>query len=103
MFQAVPFVTLCVWCHAGAMDPKDFLAEAQIMKKLWHKNLIQLYAVSTVEEPVYIITELMKNGSLLKYLQGLYSSYSVITLHLRVRMLQILSQHSGLCTPKGIL
>lgn len=54
----------------GTMDPKDFLAEAQIMKKLRHPKLIQLYAVCTMEEPIYIITELMKNGSLLEYLQG---------------------------------
>lgn len=52
------------------MDPKDFLAEAQIMKKLRHNKLIQLYAVCTMEEPIYIITELMKNGSLLEFLQG---------------------------------
>ncbi|XP_072403212.1 tyrosine-protein kinase Src42A isoform X1 [Diabrotica undecimpunctata] len=54
----------------GTMDPKDFLAEAQIMKKLRHRKLIQLFAVCTVEEPIYIITELMRNGSLLEYLQG---------------------------------
>jgi fyn-related kinase len=57
-------------CFAGTMDPKDFLAEAQIMKKLRHTKLIQLYAVCTMEEPIYIITELMKNGSLLEFLQG---------------------------------
>ena len=55
---------------AGTMDPRDFLTEAQIMKKLRHPKLIQLYAVCTLEEPIYIITELMKNGSLLEYLQG---------------------------------
>merc|ERR1719461_1335434 len=54
----------------GTMDPKDFLSEAQIMKKLRHPRLIQLYAVCTAEEPIYIITELMSNGSLLEYLQG---------------------------------
>ncbi|CAG7830752.1 unnamed protein product [Allacma fusca] len=54
----------------GTMDPKDFLAEAQIMKKLRHPKLIQLYAVCTLEEPIFIITELMKNGSLLEYLSG---------------------------------
>ncbi|KAI1897431.1 hypothetical protein AGOR_G00083220 [Albula goreensis] len=53
----------------GTMDPQDFLREAQIMKRLRHPKLIQLYAVCTVEEPIYIITELMKNGSLLEYLQ----------------------------------
>ncbi|GAB0100527.1 Tyrosine-protein kinase [Sergentomyia squamirostris] len=55
---------------SGTMDPKDFLAEAQIMKKLRHAKLIQLYAVCTMEEPIYIITELMKHGSLLEYLQN---------------------------------
>ncbi|XP_035384956.1 tyrosine-protein kinase SRK2 [Electrophorus electricus] len=53
----------------GSMDSQDFLREAQIMKKLRHPKLIQLYAVCTVEEPIYIITELMSNGSLLEYLQ----------------------------------
>lgn len=52
------------------MDPKDFLAEAQIMKKLRHQKLIQLYAVCTQDEPIYIVTELMRHGSLLEYLQG---------------------------------
>jgi len=54
----------------GTMDPKDFLAEAQIMKKLRHPKLIQLYAVCTQDEPIYIVTELMRHGSLLEYLQG---------------------------------
>jgi len=98
VFLAMSIVNLCIWCHTETMDPEDFLAEAEIMKKLQHKNLIQLYAVCTMEEPILIITELMKNGSLLQYLQGLYSSYSVLTLHLRVYTIQILSQHSGLCT-----
>ncbi|XP_048062130.1 tyrosine-protein kinase SRK2 [Megalobrama amblycephala] len=53
----------------GTMDPKDFLREAQIMKKLRHPKLIQLYAVCTMEEPIYIITELMSHGSLQEYLQ----------------------------------
>ncbi|XP_017157623.1 tyrosine-protein kinase FRK [Poecilia reticulata] len=51
------------------MDPEDFLAEAQLMKRLRHPKLIQLYAVCTMEEPIYIITELMKHGSLLDYLR----------------------------------
>ena len=71
------------------MDPKDFLSEAHIMKRLRHPKLIQvcvnwvifdnpnfnqhffpqLYAVCTLEEPIYIVTELMKFGSLLEYLQ----------------------------------
>ncbi len=62
--------TLPISLPAGTMDPKDFLAEAQIMKKLRHPKLIQLYAVCTQDEPIYIVTELMRHGSLLEYLQG---------------------------------
>ena len=39
------------------------------MKKLQHARLIQLYAVCSQEEPIYIVTELMEGGALLKYLQ----------------------------------
>jgi serine/threonine protein kinase len=65
-----------ICCHGyhrtclGSMNPTDFLAEASIMKKLKHSNLIQLYAVCTIEEPIYIVTELMQHGSLLDYLQS---------------------------------
>ncbi|KAM5257200.1 tyrosine-protein kinase FRK [Ctenodactylus gundi] len=54
----------------GSMDPTDFLREAQIMKGLRHPKLIQLYAVCTLEDPIYIITELMRHGSLQEYLQN---------------------------------
>jgi fyn-related kinase len=52
----------------GTMPVADFMAEAVIMKKIRHPKLIQLYAVCTDTEPIYIVTELMKNGSLLDYL-----------------------------------
>lgn len=54
---------------SGRMNTKEFLIEADTMKKLKHVNLIRLYGVCTLEEPIYIITELMKNGSLLDYLR----------------------------------
>ena len=54
----------------GTMSAHEFLQEAALMKKLRHPKLIQLYAVCTKEEPIYIITELMKHGSLLEYLRG---------------------------------
>ena len=54
----------------GTMSPSEFLQEASIMKRLRHPKLIQLYAACTKEEPIYIITELMKYGSLLEYLRG---------------------------------
>ena len=54
----------------GTMSVEEFLQEASIMKKLRHPKLIQLYAVCTKEEPIYIVTELMKYGSLLEFLRG---------------------------------
>ncbi|KAG7261434.1 hypothetical protein CRUP_015571 [Coryphaenoides rupestris] len=42
----------------GTMSPEAFLEEAQIMKRLRHDKLVQLYAVVS-EEPIYIITEFM--------------------------------------------
>ena len=54
----------------GTMSPHEFLQVAALMKKLRHPKLIQLYAVCTKEEPIYIITEFMKHGSLLDYLRN---------------------------------
>lgn len=53
----------------GTMDVNDFVREAAVMKKIHHPNLLQLYAVCTLQEPIYIVTELMKYGSLLEYLR----------------------------------
>lgn len=54
----------------GTMKPGAFLEEAEIMKKLIHPKLVQLFAVCSREEPIYIVAELMENGSLLEYLRG---------------------------------
>ena len=54
----------------GMMPVQEFLHEAQLMISFRHPKLIQLYAVCTIEEPIYIVTELMKHGSLLDYLRN---------------------------------
>lgn len=69
-----------LWNHTTAVAVKmlkqDYVSMqelpqvASVMKKLRHQKLIQLYAMCTKEEPIYIITELMKHGSLLDYLRG---------------------------------
>lgn len=46
----------------GTMSPEAFLQEAQVMKKLRHEKLVQLYAVVS-EEPIYIVTEYMSQGN----------------------------------------
>ncbi|XP_045158663.1 tyrosine-protein kinase SRK3-like isoform X2 [Mercenaria mercenaria] len=52
----------------GTMTQQAFLAEAQIMKECRHDKLVRLYAVCSKEEPIYIVTELLKD-SLLNYLR----------------------------------
>ena len=54
----------------SSMAESDFLQEATLMKELRHPNILQLYAMCTKEQPFYIITELMKHGSLLEYLRN---------------------------------
>jgi len=54
----------------GAMSTQAFLQEAAIMKKFRHDRLVALYAVCSKHEPVYIVTEYMKNGSLLEFLRN---------------------------------
>ncbi|KAA0191174.1 Tyrosine-protein kinase Abl [Fasciolopsis buskii] len=51
------------------LNVNDFLKEASIMKKLRHRNLVQLLGVCTREPPLYLITEYMSNGNLLNYLR----------------------------------
>lgn len=53
----------------GTMSVDAFLQEAQIMKKLRHAKLVQLFAVCSGEEPILIVTELMLHGSLQEFLQ----------------------------------
>lgn len=52
----------------GTMTKEEFLKEARIMRAARHPKLVRLYAVCT-EDPIYIVTELMSNGSLLQYLR----------------------------------
>ncbi|XP_066300499.1 uncharacterized protein [Branchiostoma lanceolatum] len=52
-----------------AMPDDQFLKEADTMKKLQHRNIVQLLGVCTKEDPIYIITEFVCNGSLEHYLR----------------------------------
>jgi len=54
----------------GAMSAAAFLNEAKMMNRLRHPHLVQLLGVCAVDEPVYIITELMAHGSLRDYLRN---------------------------------
>ncbi|MEQ2233355.1 hypothetical protein ILYODFUR_020965 [Ilyodon furcidens] len=50
------------------MSVEAFMAEANMMKNLQHPRLVRLFAVVT-QEPIYIVTEYMENGSLVDYLK----------------------------------
>ena len=54
----------------GTTQPGAFLKEAEMMKKLIHPKLVQLYAVCSRAEPFYIVTELMTKGSLKEFIHG---------------------------------
>ncbi|XP_055964013.1 tyrosine-protein kinase Srms [Sorex fumeus] len=50
------------------MKPADLTQEIQTLKSLQHERLIRLHAVCSAGSPVYIVTELMRKGSLQAYL-----------------------------------
>ncbi|XP_061751583.1 tyrosine-protein kinase Lck isoform X2 [Nerophis ophidion] len=52
----------------GSMSAEAFLEEANMMKNLQHPRLVRLFAVVS-QEPIYIVTEYVENGSLLDYLK----------------------------------
>ncbi|XP_007524541.2 tyrosine-protein kinase Srms isoform X2 [Erinaceus europaeus] len=52
------------------MKLDDLAQEIRTLKSLRHERLIRLHAVCSTGEPVYIVTELMRKGSLQAYLGG---------------------------------
>ena len=61
--------TVTVKIHKShKMSQRNFLKMASLMKFLHHHRIISLCGVCTKEEPFYIITELLKQGTLLQYL-----------------------------------
>lgn len=55
---------------ADDLHQHAFQSEIQAMKKLRHKHILPLYAVASLGDPVYIITELMPKGNLPELLRG---------------------------------
>lgn len=62
-------VAIKVIARDDLLHQHTFRAEIQAMKKLRHKHILALYAVASVGDPVYIITELMPKGNLLELLR----------------------------------
>ncbi|XP_045050703.1 protein-tyrosine kinase 6 isoform X5 [Desmodus rotundus] len=64
-------VAIKVIARDDLLHQHAFQSEVRAMKKLRHKHVLALYAVASVGDPVYIITELMAKGSLLELLRGM--------------------------------
>ena len=64
----------------GVAPVSKFLRKVAQMRELRHPKIVQLYAVCTNEQPIYVITELMKHGSLLEYLRGERGSLKLLQL-----------------------
>nr|XP_045220078.1 protein-tyrosine kinase 6 [Macaca fascicularis] len=62
-------VAIKVISRDNLLHQQTLQSEIQAMKKLRHKHILALYAVVSVGDPVYIITELMGKGSLLELLR----------------------------------
>jgi len=61
-----------------SMDEKiKFLREANVMMRLKHKNVIQLYGVCVYDDPIWIVLECAEGGDLLKRLQKSKTSTSL--------------------------
>lgn len=52
-----------------SMGVEEFMREAQVMKKMQHKNLVRLIGVCSAELPMYIVTEMVPHGDMLSYLR----------------------------------
>uniref|UniRef100_A0A1X7TCN4 Tyrosine-protein kinase n=1 Tax=Amphimedon queenslandica TaxID=400682 RepID=A0A1X7TCN4_AMPQE len=61
-------VDVAIKIMEGALNEDDLIKEAILMQKFQHDNLVKLCGVCIRQRSVYIITELMVNGSLLQYL-----------------------------------
>jgi len=54
---------------AGRHVGRSVSRRGKIMNRLRHPHLVRLLGVCTVDEPIYVITELMVHGSLRDYLR----------------------------------
>ncbi|KAF7460878.1 Hypothetical predicted protein [Marmota monax] len=62
-------VAIKVISRDNLLHQNTFQREIQAMKQLRHRHILALYAVASLGDPVYIITELMPKGSLLQLLR----------------------------------
>ncbi|XP_076877043.1 tyrosine-protein kinase ITK/TSK [Brachyhypopomus gauderio] len=74
--QAVAIKTI----REDAMSEEEFKEEAEIMTKLSHPKLVQLYGVCTQRSPICLVTEFLENGCLTDFLRSQRGQLSQKTL-----------------------
>lgn len=55
---------------SNASQYNEFKKELEINKKLKHEKIVKLWCVCTTGEPIFLVTEYMSKGDLLKYLRN---------------------------------
>ncbi|XP_016065011.1 PREDICTED: tyrosine-protein kinase ITK/TSK [Miniopterus natalensis] len=71
----------------GAMSEEDFIEEAEVMMKLSHPKLVQLYGVCLEQDPICLVFEFMEHGCLSDYLRnqrGLFAAETLLGMCLDV-------------------
>ena len=63
--------------NLGVMQPENFLKEAVTMTNMRHENIVCMIGVS-LEEPFWIVTELLGNGDLKTYLKKMLDDDNVL-------------------------
>ncbi|XP_072371029.1 tyrosine-protein kinase Srms-like isoform X2 [Scyliorhinus torazame] len=63
------------------MIEDEFVKEVKAMKNINHPKIIKLLATCSIEEPIYIVTELMTKGNLQDYLRGDEGETLTVTHH----------------------
>ena len=58
------------WTNARAKELVRFRAEAEVIARLHHPNIVQIFDVGTVESRPYFVLEYVAGGSLSDYLAG---------------------------------
>ncbi len=59
------------WTNAREKELVRFRAEAEVIARLHHPNIVQIYDVGTVENRPYFVLEYVAGGSLSEYLAGM--------------------------------
>ena len=58
------------WARAGEKHLTRFRAEADVIAKLQHPNIVQIYDVGDVDGRPYFVLEYVAGGNLAQYLNG---------------------------------